>query len=300
MKVIPRTVITDAMLVSSSVPENDYAVYAAGTTYAIGARVIRTTTHRIYESIAASNLGNTPETTLGVKWIDIAPTNRWACFDGVVGTATSAASPLSMVIAPGQVNSLTLLELVGTSCTIEMTSASEGGAVVYSKSVGLDATVILDYDEYFFEPFEQRTALVLMDLPLYSDGVITVTLTGPGTAEIGVFHVGTSIDIGDAQYGAKVGIESYSEKTRDAYGNLLVLKRENSQQPAFTLSMTKAQFNRVYRKMRALDSVLCMWIGVDDEAYSEGFWSLGFYKSFQIEVSYPTYCVSSLEIESVI
>lgn len=300
MKVIPRTVITDAMLISSSAPETDYAAYAAGTTYAAGAKVIRTSTHRVYESLVAGNLGNTPETSLGTKWLDIAPTNRWACFDDVVGTATTAAGALTIVITPGQVNALALLDLAGASVTVGMTSASEGGASVYSRTELLDATVILDYDDYFFGGYEPRTALVLMDLPPYTDGVITITLTGAGSVALGVLLVGRSIDIGDAQYGAKAGIESYSEKTRNAFGNLAVLKRENSQLPAFTLSLTKAQFNRVYRTMRELDSVLCMWVGVDDEAYSEGFWALGFYKSFQIEVPYPTSCLCSLEIESVI
>ena len=46
MKLIRPTALTDAMLTSSTAPENDYAVWASGTAYAVGSRVILTSTHR--------------------------------------------------------------------------------------------------------------------------------------------------------------------------------------------------------------------------------------------------------------
>ena len=46
MKLIRPTTLTDAMLTSSTAPENDYAVWASGTAYAVGSRVILTSTHR--------------------------------------------------------------------------------------------------------------------------------------------------------------------------------------------------------------------------------------------------------------
>lgn len=54
MKLIRPTALTDAMLTSSTAPENDYAAWATSTAYAVGARVILTSTHRKYEALAAS------------------------------------------------------------------------------------------------------------------------------------------------------------------------------------------------------------------------------------------------------
>lgn len=298
MKVITITPITDAMLVSSTAPETDYAAYAAGTTYAVGDRVIRTTgVHRIFESLAASNVGNTPETS-PLKWQDIGPTNRWACFDAVIGTTTTVASPLVIVIAPGMVNALALLEMVGTSVTVAMTSASEGGATVYSQTISLDASPVLDYYDFFFAPFAQRTSVVLTDLPPYSDGVITITLTG-GTVSLGVLATGRYTELGDAQYGATAGINSFSVKTVDGFGNTTVSKRPNSTRQSFKLWLTKGQFNSVYRKLKELDSVLCVWVGTDDPDYAEGLIAYGFFKTFQLEVSYPKRSLCSLETEGV-
>ena len=99
MKLIRPTTLTDAMLTSSTAPENDYAVWSSGTAYAVGARVILTSTHRKYEALAAST-GVSPASD-PTKWLDLGPTNRWAMFDARVGTATTRTSTLQVVLAPG-------------------------------------------------------------------------------------------------------------------------------------------------------------------------------------------------------
>lgn len=294
MKVIAPVTITDAMYTSGP-PETDYAAYAAGTTYALGARVIRTATHRVYESLAASNLGNTPETS-PTKWLDIGPTNKWALFDSVVGTKTSVASPLTVVIAPGAVNAIALLELAGTSVTVAMTSAT-GGGTVYSQTIGLDASEVGDYYEYFFGPFIQRTSVVLTDLPPYADGVITVTLTG-STVSLGVCAVGLSTDLGGTEYGATAGITDYSIKTKDAFGNTTLTQRSYAKRTTCKLWLRKGDVNRVHRKLADLRATPCVWVGVEDDAL-EPLTVFGFYKDFQVEVSYPQAALCSLEIEGM-
>ena len=298
MEFFPIATISDAMLISSNAPETDQPEYAAGTSYALGAFVQRSVAgvHRVYKSAVASNLGNTPELST-TQWIDQGPTNRWACFDQVIGTATALASPLTITIAPGQVDALALLELVGSSVTVTMTSASESGATVYSRTVSLDATVVLDYYDYFFADYEQRTTVVLTDLPPYGDGQITITLTGPDTVKLGMLAVGKQIDIGDVQLGAKAGIKSYSTKITDSFGKTKVNKLPNAKRPSFVLWVDKAAFNRVYRKLAKYDAQLCIWIGSQDPDYAEGLIACGIYKDFQLEATYKKACLCSLEIE---
>mgnify|MGYP001766275962 CR=1 FL=1 len=295
MKVITPTTVTDALFVSSTAPETDYSAYAAGTTYALGARVIRTSTHRIYESLQASNLGHTPESS-PTWWLDIGPTNRWAMFDSVVGTSTTLASPLTVVISPGAINSIALLELVGQSVTISMTSVSGGGSV-YSKTVNLDASEVGDYYEYFFAPFIQRTSAVLTDLPPYADGVVTISLTG-STVSLGVCVVGLSTDLGDTQYGATAGITDYSLKTTDAFGNTTLTKRSYAKRTTCKLWLEKGEVNKVHRKLSDLRATPCVWVGVDDQEL-EPLTVFGFFKDFNIDVSYPTVAMCSLEIEGL-
>jgi len=59
LRLVKPVDITDAML-TSSVPETDHPEWLPTTSYAAGARVIKTATHRIYESAAGGNLGNDP------------------------------------------------------------------------------------------------------------------------------------------------------------------------------------------------------------------------------------------------
>ena len=295
MKVIAPTPITDALLVSSTAPETDHAAWAGGTTYALGARVIRTGTHRIYESLQAGNTGHTPESS-PTWWLDVAPTNRWAMFDTVVGTATELASPLTVVIAPGAVNAIALLELVGASVTISMTSAA-GGGTVYSRTVSLDASEVGDYYEYFFAPFVQRTSVVLTDLPPYADGIVTVSLTG-STVSLGVLSVGLFTELGGTQYGATAGITDYSLKTTDAFGNTTLTQRSYAKRTTCKLWLDKGEVNRVHRKLADLRATPCVWVGVEDPEL-EPLTVYGFFKDFQIEVAYPQAALCSLEIEGM-
>lgn len=293
MKVITPTPITDALFTSSTVAETDHAAYNAGTSYALGDRCIRTSTHRIYESLVAGNIGNTPETS-PVQWLDVAPTNRWAMFDNLVGTETTSAGSMTVVVAPGAINSVALLELVGSSVTVSMTS---GGPSVYSATVSLDASEVGDYYEYFFAPFVQRSSVVLTDLPPYTNGILTIALSGAPSA-IGLLSVGLSTELGGAQYGATAGITDYSLKTTDAFGNTTLTQRSYARRASLKLWLTKWQVNSVYRKLADLRATPCVWVGTD-EPELDPLVVFGFYKDFQVEVAYHTVSFCTLEIEGL-
>ena len=129
MKLIRPTTLTDAMLSSSTAPENDYAVWAAGTAYAVGARVILSATHRRYEALAAST-GVNPASD-PTKWLDIGPTNRWAMFDDRVGTATTRAGSLQVVLAPGATDGVALIDTDAESATVTLTVS---GSQLYTRN----------------------------------------------------------------------------------------------------------------------------------------------------------------------
>ena len=102
MKVISPVALTTAMLTADSLPENDYPEWAAGTTYAAGQMVIRASTHRIYQSVKAGNVGHDPATRVDdTWWTDQGPTNRWAMFDQAVGTYTVGTGSITLTLAPG-------------------------------------------------------------------------------------------------------------------------------------------------------------------------------------------------------
>ena len=299
MKVIKPVTITDAMLISSTAPETDHPAWSAATTYALAARVILTSTHRIYESLQAANL-NKPPASNPTWWLDVAPTNRWACFDQRVNTATGLASPLTITLAAGYANALALLGLVGDQALVTVTDGP-GGALVYSRTVQLDGTLLVDWYQYFFEPRLQLAELALVDLPPYVDARITASITGVAAVACSTLVVGAAYTLGDTRYGAKLNIIDYSRKDTDAFGVTTFVRRAFSKRMAATLLLPTGQINKIQQVLADLRATPCVWVGMDAEptgAYS-ALIVFGFYRDFSISVDYPSYSACSLDIEGL-
>lgn len=299
MKVIRPTDITDAMLVSSTAPETDYPAWVPGTTYAIGDKCIRTSTHRIYERITAGAGTVAPELDK-TNWNDIAPTNRWAMFDNVVGTKTAVTSPLTVVMEPGGVSGVALMELAGRSLSVSMKDKS-GGSIVYSRTVSLDGTAITSFFDWFFRPYEQQTSVVFSDLPLqFQTPELTISVTATaGNAECGVCKVGETVEIGGTEYGAKSGITDYSKKEADAFGNYSVVERSFSKRMELSVITEAADYTKVSRLLAGLRAKPCVWMATDSAGY-EPLVVYGFYKDFSISVAYASIHYCSIEIEGLI
>ena len=296
MKVIKPVAVTDAVLISSTAPETDHAAWAAGTAYSVGNRVIRTSTHRIYERLIAGTTATAPELD-SVNWIDIAPTNRWAMFDGEVSTQTALTSPLTVVIKPGLVNGLALFGLSGTTLVVTVRDGL-AGPVVYTRTIGLDGTVIADWYQYFFEQYDQRAEVVLTNLPPYSTSHITISVTGGGTVSIGVVAAGTVYFIGDTQQDASVSIIDYSRKETDAFGFTTFVRRAYSKRMNLRLLLTNSQLNKVQRVLADLRASPAAWVGTDVAGY-EPLTVYGFYKDFSIDIAYAQLSYCSIEIEGL-
>lgn len=298
-KVIKPITITDAILTSSTVAENDYAAWNAATAYSVGDKVVRTSTHRIYERKVAGTSATAPESD-STNWLDIGPTNRWAMFDNVVGTVTTGASPVTVVLEPGSVSGLAMLELVGREATVTMKDVA-GGTTVYSQTVDLDGSIIDSVFDWFFAEFEQRNDFAITDLPAqFANCELTISVTTTsGNASVGVLKVGSVVEIGRTQAGARVGIIDYSRKETDAFGNTVVTERAYSKRATFDVVTDKASFNRIFRRLAALRATPAIYIGTESEGYDPMI-VYGFYRDFSIDVAYPSHHICSLEVEGII
>ena len=291
-------IVSSTGLIYSSVPEDDFPLWAAPTAYLLGEKVLRPSTHRIYQRKIAGTTPTAPELD-AINWEDIAPTNRHAMFDNVVGTKTTAMQSLTVVMRPGGVAGLGALEMVGQKATVVM-KETPGGKVVYTKVIKLDATLITSVYDWFFKPYEQLTDFVLTDLSSHFVGCeLTVTISGSSTVSIGVLKFGRISNIGDLQYGASVGISSLSVKSFDTFGNAFITKRGFRKIADFAVVTQAGQFNAIFRKLAALDAVACIYIGTELPGY-EPFLFLGFYKDFVMVVPYPTHHLCNMSIEGLI
>lgn len=298
MKVIKPTAITQAMLTASTAaePGAGEAVWSAGTTYAVDVKVILASTNRVYQSLQAGNLARAPDTS-PLWWVDTGPTNRWAMFDQQVSTLTTLASPLSVSIAPGAINSLALLGAVGATATVTMLDAP-GGALVYSATASLDSSIVTDWWQYYFEPIVLTGELVFTNLPSYRNGVISVTITGTGTVSCAGLVVGAVYDLGPTNMGAKIGMVDFSRKDTDAFGVTTFVKRAFSKRVTAEFYVTTPALSKIQQLLAGLRATPCVWIGSEQSAYASLI-VFGFYRDFSITVAYPNYNLCNLDIEGL-
>lgn len=294
MKRIRKTLVTDAVLISSSVPETDYGVWESTTTYTLGARVIKS--HRQWESAQAGNLNHDPASAGLSWWIDLGPTNRMAMFDDKVGTQTVTPLSLTVVLAPGRIDALALLQVAAALATVTMTI---GADVVYEREVSLiDDSGITDWYAYFFEPIRPKDYVVITDLPVYGEAITTINLSKPaGDVACGMAIVGLKSHLGDTLINPSVGINDYSKKSTDDFGNTTLVPRSFSKRMSVKLIVDNSEIDRIHADFSDIRATPVVWIG--DEEYSS-LLVYGFYRDFEIDIAYANFSYCSLNIEGMI
>ena len=298
MKIIRPVTIDDAVFQSSDVPENDYAAWAVGTTYAAGDRVIVTTGyHKIYESKLGGNVGNDPTTDDGTNWLEVSSTNRWKMFDAIVQDQTVQATQIVTTLqSPTVVNSMAFLNVVATTIEVTVTDAVEG--VVYDETFNMTSySGIQDWYSYFFEPIIRKDQLAITDLPPYANASIEVTINSATDAKIGALVMGQFADLGLSQHGASLSIIDYSTKTTDAQGRVTITDGPYADKMEVDVILDTSQIGQANTTLSSLRTTPAVWIAEDN---NDDLVIYGYYREFDIILSNPTISRLSLEIEGLV
>ena len=307
IKIVEPITITDSILIASgsppetNVPENDYAVWSAGTTYAAGDRVILTSTHKIYESLLGSNTGNDPTMVSSpTYWIEVGPTNRWAAFDTSVSTSTTQANNITYTLEPSSVNNLLAVLNInnGSSVTVTVNSPSQSPSLVYTKTIDLGgAPITSGWWVWFFGLRRQQTQAIFDDIPPYADGIFTIEILGGSDLSVGVIMLGQQQLYGlGIKYGARVGIQDYSRKETNEFGDTVLVKRAFAKRANVDLFLDKSEVDPLQRELSRIRATPVLWILSNDYESTTLF---GFYKNFDVLISYPEHADCTLEIEGL-
>ncbi len=276
--------------------QTDYPLYNVGTAYTVGQRVMLAATHMVYECVIA-NTGNLPNATGSTFWKTVAATNRWAMLDTVISTQTAKTTKLSFSFrSAGITNSIGFMNVSGDSIRVRVRDATEG--IVYDKTVALTGPLIQPtWYDYFFSTGLPSTQAVFTDLPPYLDGTITVDVLGT-TCAIGACVAGYAINFGmGVQYGASVGIQDYSIKQKDAYGETTFLQRGFAKRISMNMLLDNSEVDSTLDALASLRAVPALWIGNADFNSTVVY---GFYKDFNIVIAYPTASECSIEVEGLL
>lgn len=255
--------------------------------------------HRKFESAQAGNTGHPPMIDDGTWWTDVGPTNKWAMFDLERSTGTSVDSPLTVVITPGErVDSIGLVGLVADTVSVTVTVS---GSVVYSYTENLSTREVADWYAYYFASFSYKASLALFDLPPYTNGVISVSLTrASGKVSCGGLVLGRYISLGKTIYGATDDAENYSTVTRDDYGNATLIKRRSVPQTTQAVRFDKGDTNKLRAAREALNATVALWSGLDDpHDYFEALLIVGFYTRYSLNLDRPGEGLASIDLQEV-
>ena len=233
-KVLYPITITPAMFTASNVAEPDASVgeveWAAGTSYTIGQKVIRSSLHKVFVSTATGIDAGLPEAT-PLRWFDDdEPTNKWAAFDNYVSTSIKKAGTLTLTVRPGIITDLAFYGLAGDSIRVVCKNATSL-AVYYDQSFSLSDYLSGDLMwEFYYGVARQQTRLDITGL-MPTDAQVEITLTPSsvtGTAGIGILALGSFEPIGLPQQGFKVQLVDYSRIKVDDNGKIKVKKGLNA------------------------------------------------------------------------
>lgn len=300
MKLIRPVTITDSVLTSSNVTEDDYSVWDSGTTYASGDKVIVLSTHRVYESLVGSNLNNDPTTDDGTNWLNIGATNRWRAFDDSISDQTENTTSITYELDPNSlVNSVAMFNLDATDVDITVTDATDG--VVYNENVSLlDNSAVENWWGYFFEPILRKSEFVKFDLPNYVSATIDLSInTGTGdTAKVGQIVIGNQKTLGLTTYNTSIGIQDYSTKDTDAFGNVILTERRFAQLVDYDVKLATSTVRDVQKTLATYRAIPIVYSGTDDGTYGDLVY--GYYRNFGINISTPSFSDATIEVEGLV
>lgn len=297
-KLIPVVPVTDATLTSSTIAEDDFAVWDSGTTYALEAKVIKA--HKIWESVQDSNLDNDPEADDGTWWTDLGATNRWSAFDGYIQNQASQADSAEWVVTPGVLTSaVSLFNVTGASVDIIMTDPTDGE--VYNETHDLtDNTSVFDGWSYFFSPIITKDTLCVTDLPPYAAAAISVTVNNPtDTAAVGQITFGMAETIGRTINEVPLGIEDYTRLNEDAFGRTSPVIRGYARTATPAISVDTYRVTYLERLLADQRGKATVW-AFDTAEGDNHLAYLGYYRSMNFIYQYAAKTTLDLEIRSLV
>jgi hypothetical protein len=301
MKIIKPIAMTDALLTSSNVAENDHGTWNGSTTYAAQDRVIDTAAHRIYESVQSSNFNHDPTTDDGTWWLEISATNRWKAFDGVLADQSTNSGTITYSITTDRlVTGVAFFNLSAAEIRVQV--FDDTGAQVYDATRDLvDDSDIVDWFSFFTADLDQfKTLAMFADFTALPGYRIDITIgDGTGTAAVGEISLGKIVSLGETHEGTSIGLTSFSTKEQDSFGNWSIVSRAKSDPVNFTFSMKANDAARVKRVLDSLRDTAAVYFAHEDLVADYAAISFGLFQDYEIPLRKGGVSTVSLEIEGL-
>lgn len=238
----------------------------------------------IHTASASFNYGFDPTVAanIGTQWLEVSATNRFKCLDGSNSTQTAQATGMyyEVTMVAQQVTTFYAGNVADcTSIRLRMTDPTAG--LVYNTTTSMVG----------------KSSLVTTGLPNYPNAVVRVDLASGGGLAVGTLQLGLGVEFGSGiDLGARVGIQDYSRKQTDEFGNTILVERAYSKRASFTLRLTVAEIDALQDFLAAHRATPCLFIAYGPLG-ALTIW--GFFKSFEILINYAKYADCSFDVEGL-
>ncbi|UBB19544.1 hypothetical protein [Comamonas odontotermitis] len=237
MIVLSPISLTDASFLDGSVPAVDVAAgevaWAPGPVAKGDLRVDGDAVYKAADAIANSTVRPGLD---GTRWERMRPSNRWAPFDQYIGTGqVGRVGSVSYVIRAPFINGLSIQGIVGTQLNLTITKGVGGPDLVPPVSMRLRIPG-KGWWNYWFGQRTQTTSFRLEKIPLSSQAVVTITVSGEPNARvsIGFLAFGKWVNFGTGKrnygtkWGGKLSINNYSKRNEEENGEFTLRPWGNS------------------------------------------------------------------------
>ena len=300
MKVVPPKMIVDATLLSSTIPETDYPVWNAATTYAIGDYCMVAANHTIYKCLLA-NTNKYPPDNYGdlLSWYEVGKTNRWRMFDDTVASTTSSSTDIVVELDASMCDTVALFNIKGISVLMELYASDN--TLMHSEEIQLLNDVYTDWaDIFFIQP--EFVGNVYAGYPISFSTKLKITIfASGGIASCGHCVIGKAKYLGMSQYGLKSGITDYSKKSINDYGQAYLSQGDYAETCEFDLwldSQSRPQIKSILSSLRATAAVWYLDNTVDNP--DSDMLLFGFFEDYSVVMQGPDLSVLNVSLQGLV
>ena len=288
------------------VPLSTYPGWASGTTYAQGARVYRGEFE--FESLINTNVGQDPlipgETS---PWFLLGKINRLKAFDGTIYDQTVAeAGKMEMgytITAPTTVSAIAAFNVEARSIRVRLRDPLEPVNTYYydeTKTLIMDEG-ITNWSDYFFEEPTAVNEMLFDELVAYPGTEIRINIIDSALRpKVGQLVLGKAHYLGVLCEGSSVGIQDYSRKERDDWGNPIIVERPYSQRADYDIVVPTSSVRKVQNVLSSIRAKPAVYYDDEDLRGTNGTTVFGYYQDFSVSLQVGKNSHMSLEVEGLV
>lgn len=219
---------------------------------------------------------------------------------GTSGTNVSANGTYTQIIQAGSENKAGVIADSDFVGSIDDVSVKK---VPSYETIDLITMVGSGWYYYLFSDV-QFTQDLIWEFSRYSDSTLRITITyyTGSTAKCGMVAIGSSIDLGNTQYGVSLGIIDYSQKDTDTLGRTYLNQGDYAKRADISLWIDNTDIDSVRKNLAAVRGTASIF-ECNNEDPDTDYTSLliyGFYREFDIIIPGPVISKCNIDIEGLI